>query len=72
MEGCDVEELNVQQHHVHLLVSVPEGLDFQVDGYFEREASDKAVQELPWIEEKVLFGQPFLGVGVFRQYRRTG
>jgi len=50
----------------------PEGIDFQVDGDFEREASDKAVQGLPWIEEKLLLGQPFLGAEVFRQYRRTG
>ncbi|VAW12695.1 hypothetical protein MNBD_BACTEROID03-2391 [hydrothermal vent metagenome] len=67
--GCDVEELNVQEDHIHLLVSVPpESFDFEINGYFERKAGDKAFQELSQFKEEAILGQPFLGTGLFCEY----
>jgi putative transposase len=71
-KGCEVEELNVQADHIHMVVSIPpEGINSRVDGYGERKISDKVVQELPAVEKEALLGKSLLVPGLLQGRGKT-
>lgn len=61
-----VLELNVQEDHLHLVVSIPPKLSIsRVMAVFEGKDSDKAVQELSQFKEEALLGNHFWAKGYF-------
>ena len=58
MKDCEVLELNIQPDHVHLVVIVPEAIDFDVDGRPERTQCNPALQSFSTYTKEVV-GQSF-------------
>src|SRR3989337_1769549 len=71
-KGCEVEELNVQEDHVHLMISIPPKVSVsELMGTLKGKLAIKIIQELPWVEEEALLGKSFLGEGIFREHDRV-
>ena len=70
MKDCEVLELNIQPDHVHLVVIVPEAIDFDVDGRPERTQCNPALQSFSTYTKEVV-GQSFLGKGILCRYGRS-
>ena len=64
MKDCEVLELNIQPDHVHLVVIVPEAIDFDVDGRPERTQCNPALQSFSTYTKEVV-GQSFWARGYF-------
>lgn len=70
---CEVVEMNIQKDHVHLIIMVPpESIDIRVDGTFKRSHGDTSVKPFQRIAKEALLGEPSLGSGILRGYRRHG
>ena len=65
-KGCIVEELNVQEDHVHLLVSVPPKLSIsQLMGTLKGKIAIKLFKSYPKLKKKPYWGNHFWARGYF-------
>ena len=65
-KGCIVEELNVQEDHVHLLVSVPPKISIsQLMGILKGKIAIKLFKSYPKLKEKPYWGNHFWARGYF-------
>ena len=65
-KGCIVEELNVQEDHVHLLVSVPPKLSIsQLMGTLKGKIAIKLFKSYPQLKRKPYWGNRFWARGYF-------
>lgn len=72
---CEVEELNVQVDHVHMLVSVPPKVSISQlmgVGSGERKERVAGVYAISAVTETTLLGQSLLGQGLLCGYGRAG
>ena len=65
-KGCEVEELNVQEDHIHLLVSVPPKLSISnLMGTLKGKIAIKLFKSYPKLKEKPYWGNHFWAKGYF-------
>lgn len=65
-KGCVVEELNVQEDHVHLLVSVPPKVSIsQLMGTLKGKVAIKLFKSYPQLKKKPYWGNHFWARGYF-------
>ena len=65
-KGCIVEELNVQEDHVHLLVSVPPKISIsQLMGILKGKLAIKLFKSYPALKKKPYWGNHFWARGYF-------
>ena len=65
-KGCIVEELNVQEDHVHLLVSVPPKVSIsQLMGTLKGKVAIKLFKSYPQLKKKPYWGNHFWARGYF-------
>lgn len=65
-KGCIVEELNVQEDHIHLLVSVPPKLSIsQLMGTLKGKIAIKLFKSYPGLKKKPYWGNHFWARGYF-------
>jgi len=65
-KGCEVQELNVQEDHIHLLVSVPPKVSIsKLMGVLKGEIAIKLFKSYPKLEKKPYFGNHFWARGYF-------
>lgn len=65
-KGCDVEELNVQEDHVHLLVSVPPKVSISgLMGTLKGKLAIKLFKSCPAMKRKPYWGNHFWARGYF-------
>jgi putative transposase len=65
-KGCLVEELNVQDDHVHLLVSVPAKVSIsQLMGTLKGKIAIKLFKSYPKLKKRPYWGNRFWGRGYF-------
>ncbi len=65
-KGCIVEELNVQEDHVHLLVSVPPKVSIsQLMGTLKGKIAIKLFKSYPKLKKKPYWGNHFWARGYF-------
>lgn len=65
-KGCEVDELNVQEDHVHLLVSVPPKLSIsQLMGTLKGKIAIKLFKTYPAMKRKPYWGNHFWARGYF-------
>jgi putative transposase len=65
-KGCDVEELNVQEDHVHLMVSIPPKVSVSVlMGTLKGKLAIKLFKSYPGLKKKPYWGNHFWARGYF-------
>ena len=65
-KGCEVEELNVQEDHIHLLVSVPPKLSISnLMGTLKGKIAIKLFKSYPKLKQKPYWGNHFWAKGYF-------
>ena len=66
--NCEVQKLNVEADHVHLIVQIRSNLS--VSAYMGRlkgQDGDSNLQRVPRLTAEAILGQPILGVGILRR-----
>ena len=53
-------------------IDTGKGINFDADGDFKRQTSDKIIQELPRLEKAALLGESFFGERLFCEYHWLG
>ncbi len=65
-KGCEVEELNVQEDHVHLMVSIPPKISVSVlMGTLKGKLAIKLFKSYPGLKKKPYWGNHFWARGYF-------
>jgi putative transposase len=65
-KGCEVEELNVQEDHVHLMVSIPPKVSVSVlMGTLKGKLAIKLFKSYPGLKKKPYWGNHFWARGYF-------
>lgn len=65
-KGCEVEELNVQEDHIHLLVSVPPKVSISnLMGTLKGKIAIKLFKSYPKLKQKPYWGNHFWAKGYF-------
>lgn len=65
-KGCEVEELNVQEDHVHLMVSIPPKVSVSVlMGTIKGKLAIKLFKSYPGLKKKPYWGNHFWARGYF-------
>ena len=65
-KGCIIEELNVQEDHIHLLVSIPPRLSIsQLMGTLKGKIAIKLFKSYPKLKKKPYWGNHFWARGYF-------
>ena len=65
-KGCEVEELNVQEDHIHLLVSVPPKVSIsKLMGTLKGKVAIKLFKSYPKLKKKPYWGNHFWARGYF-------
>ncbi|MFS4418579.1 IS200/IS605 family transposase [Maribacter sp. 2307ULW6-5] len=65
-KGCNVEELNVQEDHIHLLVSVPPKVSIsKLMGILKGKLAIKLFKSYPGLKKKPYWGNHFWARGYF-------
>jgi putative transposase len=65
-KGCEVEELNIQEDHVHLLVSIPPKVSVsQLMGTLKGKIAIKLFKSYPKLKQKPYWGNHFWARGYF-------
>jgi len=68
-QGCIVEELNVQDDHVHLLVMVPPKISIsKYVGMVKGKTAIRIFKEFPNLKIKPYWGKSFLGKRILCRY----
>jgi putative transposase len=65
-KGCEVQELNIQEDHIHLLVSVPPKLSIsKLMGILKGKTAIKLFKSYPTLKTKPYWGNHFWARGYF-------
>lgn len=72
-KSCELQELNVQEDHIHLLVSVsPKVSISKLMGILKGKIAIKMFKSYPQVKKEALLGQPLLGTRLFCEYGWIG
>ena len=70
---CEVQELNVQEDHIHLLVSIPPKVSVsKLMGTLKGKIAIKLFKSYPKLKQKPYWGNHFWARGYFCKYSRIG